>query len=315
MFDLIPALPAFIVTLREGFEAALVVGIVLACLEKAQQHPLKRWVYQGTGGGIVASLLLGSLLAGVFQEVNAYASPYQPILKDILATLFSAIAIGMLSWMLIWMTQQARSLKAEIEGNLEVAIAQGTTARRQIFLLVFIAVVREGFETVLFISAQAQENAIATVLGAIAGLLAATSLGFLLFKWGVKINIRQFFQLMGIFLLLIVAGLVIGMLKHLDASLSQLAIIDPQFASWCIVPGESCLLGDRFWDLSNGFSDSQFPGILLKSLLGYRDRIYWGQAIAYGLFITIIGGLYARSLGIINTVKSHSSSRIETTES
>lgn len=316
LLDFTPALPAFVVTLREGFEAALVVGIVLACLDKARQSELKGWVYRGIGGGLVASLTVGLLLAGVVGEVNAYANPsFQPILKEILATLFSAIAIAMLSWMLIWMTQQARTLKAEIKGTLQSAIAGGVPAGRQIFILVFIAVVREGFETVLFISSQVQDSAIATACGAIAGLMAATALGFLLFKWGIKINIRQFFQVMGIFLLLIVGGLVVGTFKHLDSSLAQLAAVDPRFASWCIVPGDSCVLGDLFWDLSSWLPDRQFPGILFKSLLGYRDRLYWVQAIAYVSFLAIIGSTYIRSLRLARADNSQPAPAVETNKS
>jgi high-affinity iron transporter len=296
MLDLTAALPTFVVTLREGFEAALVVGIVFACLDKAQQPQLKRWVYQGIGGGIVASFMLGLLLGGVFEGVNASTSPYTPVVKEILATLFGLIAVLMLSWMLLWMTKQARSLKGEIEGNIQTALQQESTAKKQIFLLVFIAVVREGFETVLFISAQFQDSWLAPTLGAIAGLSSAALLGFLLFKGGVKLNIRRFFQIMGIFLLLIVAGLLVSVLKHLDATLSLLGTLDPALQSWCVIPGESCLLGNKFWDLSQILPDKQFPGILLKALFGYRQVLYWGQAIAYVVFLGVVGSKYWLSL-------------------
>lgn len=296
MLDFTAALPTFVVTLREGFEAALVVGIVFACLEKAQQPELKRWVYQGIGGGMVASIMLGLLLGGIFEEVNASASPYTPVVKEILATLFGLIAVLMLSWMLIWMTQQARSLKGEIEGNIQSALQQEATARQQIFLLVFIAVVREGFETVLFISAQFQDSLWAPALGAIAGLSSAALLGFLLFKGGVKLDIRRFFQIMGIFLLLIVGGLLVSVLKHLDGTVSLLGALDPAFQAWCVIPGESCLLGNPFWDLSQVLPDKQFPGIVLKALFGYRQVLYWGQAIAYGVFLSLVGSQYWRSL-------------------
>lgn len=296
MLDFTAALPTFVVTLREGFEAALVVGIVFACLEKAQQPQLKRWVYQGIGGGIVASILLGLLLGGVFEGVNASESPYTPVVKEILATLFGLFAVLMLSWMLIWMTQQARSLKGEIEGNIQTALQQEATAKQQIFLLVFIAVVREGFETVLFISAQFQDSLLVPTLGAIAGLSSAALLGFLLFKGGVKLDIRRFFQIMGIFLLLIVGGLLVSVLKHLDGTVSLLGNLDPTFKAWCVIPGESCLLGNQFWDLSQVLPDKKFPGILLKALFGYRQVLYWGQAIAYGVFLSLVGSQYWRSL-------------------
>jgi len=239
---------------------------------------------------------VGLLLGGVFQEVNAYESPYSPVIKEILAALFGLIAVLMLSWMLIWMTQQARSLKSEIEGTIQTALQQSTKAKQQIFLVVFIAVVREGFETVLFLSAQFQGDWLVPSLGAIAGLSLATVLGFLLFKWGIKINIRRFFQVMGIFLLLIVGGLLVGVLKHIDASVGLLGEINPIYQSWCFIPGDSCLLGNQFWDLSQWLPEKQFPGIILKVMLGYRQVLYWGQAIAYSLFLGIVGSFYWRSL-------------------
>jgi high-affinity iron transporter len=294
--NLSAALPTFVVTLREGFEAALVVGIVLACLKKAEQTQLNRWVYQGIGGGMVASVMVGFILAGILQGIDSHQSIYTPVIQEILTGIFALVAIAMLSWMLIWMTQQAKSLKSEVEGAIKTALAENKEAGRAIFLLVFIAVLREGFETVLFIIAKFQEGLILPTAGAVTGLLAAAGLGVLLFKWGVKINIRLFFQVMGILLLLIVGGLVIGMLKHFDASVMLLSQLDWRYANWCISPGESCLLGPLVWDASGFLSDREFPGIILKSLFGYREKLYLGQAIAYLLFLGIVGGVYFQSL-------------------
>ncbi|ACK68181.1 iron permease FTR1 [Rippkaea orientalis PCC 8801] len=294
--DLSSALPTFIVTLREGFEASLIVGIVLVCLKKLERTQLNSSVYKGIAAGILASVMVGFLLGGILQGVDNYQSPYTPVIKAILASLFGLIAIGMLSWMLIWMTQQGKSLKAEIEGEVSSALSQKNGSEKAIFLLIFIAVLREGFETVLFIIAKFQEGWKVQSLGAIAGLLTATLLGFLLFQLGVKINIRLFFQVMGVFLLLIVGGLVIGLLVHLDQSILLLSQIDPNFANWCIIPGDSCLMGSLVWDGSEILSDRQFPGIMLKALFGYRQTLYLGELIVYLLFLSIVGTLYFQSL-------------------
>jgi high-affinity iron transporter len=296
MINISPALPTFVVTLREGFEAALVVGIVLACLKKAEKTKLNRWVYQGIGGGISASLMIGLLLGETLQSISSYSSPYTPIIQEVLAGIFGIIAIIMLSWMLIWMTRQAKFIKLEVEGAIQTALAQTNGAGKGIFLLIFIAVLREGFETVLFILAQAQEGFVLPTIGAISGLILASLLGLLLFKWGAKINIRLFFQVMGILLLLIIGGLVIGVLKEFDKSLILLFQLDGRYSSWCLFPGESCILGTKVWDASGFLPDNKLPGILLKSLLGYRQIIYWGQLIAYLLFLGTVGGLYFKSL-------------------
>lgn len=293
--DLTAALPIFVVTLREGFEAALVVGIVLACLKKAGQTQLNRWVYQGVSGGIVASVMVGFLLGGVLQGVEMSQSSYTPMLKAALSALFGLIAIVMLSWMLIWMTKQAKSLKSEVEGEIQSALAQQNDAGKVVFLLVFIAVLREGFETVLFIVAKFQDSWAIPTIGAIAGLVTAAGLGFLLFAVGVKINLRLFFQIMGVFLLLIVGGLVMSVLKNVDLAAQLLGDLDSRYANLCVLAGDSCLLGNQVWDGSQILPDKQFPGIILKALFGYRQTLYLVQAIAYVLFVGTMGTIYFQS--------------------
>lgn len=289
------ALPTFIVTLREGFEAALVVGIVLACLRKAQQTQLNRWVYLGIGGGIVASLMVGWLLWDVLQSVESSQGFYAPVVKQVLEGIFGLVAIAMLTWMLIWMSQQAKHLKAEVEDTITNVLAINNQAGKGIFLLVFIAVLREGFETVLFIVAKFQQEIISPTIGAIAGLTLAALLGFILFFWGVKLNLSLFFKIMGIFLLLIVGGLVISTLKHFDSAVTILGNLNPNYFNWCIFKNDSCLLGMQIWDGSSILPDQKFPGILLKTLFGYKEQIYLIQAIAYTLFLTIIGNIYLTS--------------------
>jgi high-affinity iron transporter len=293
------ALPAFVITLREGVEAALVVGIVLAYLEKAKQAQLKLSVLGGVASGIVASVLVGWFLNWLVQTLTAGNQPYTPVIKPLLEGSFSVLAIAMLSWMLIWMTQQARSLKTEVEGAVGTALQAGTAAAWGVFGLVFLAVVREGFETVLFLSAQVQAGWM-PVIGAIAGILGAALIGLLLFQWGVKINLRRFFQVMGVLLLLIVAGLVVSALRKFDAAIAILAQINQQPA-WCLYSNPfdqppACILGAMVWNFSSLLPDNQLPGIILRTLFGYRDKLYVVQAIAYLCFLITVGGMYLQSI-------------------
>ena len=302
--DLTAALPTFIVTLREGFEAALVVGIVMACLKKAEQTQLYYWVYLGIVGGIIASIVVGFLLTGAISGVEAAGGIYAPVIKQLLEGIFGLVAIAMLSWMLLWMTEQAKSLKGEIEGSITSAIGDNN-AGKAVFILIFIAVVREGFETVLFILAKFQQEWALPALGAVAGLTLAAAMGIALFSLGVRINIRLFFQVMGIFLLLIVGGLVIGALKHFDAALglmSQMSI-----NNWCI-SRESCILGSQVWDGANIMPDKKFPGIVFKALFGYRQTLYLGQIAAYFTFLLAVGIPYFQSLGLKLPTKKQSAS-------
>jgi high-affinity iron transporter len=281
------ALPTFVITLREGVEAALVVGIVLAYLHKSNRETLDHWVYAGIGAGIVSSAIVGALMGWGLQKVET------PVIKPLLQGGLCLIAIAMLSWMLLWMTQNAKSLKGEIENSLQQVLTQDDSQNNQggwaVFFLILTAVLQEGFEIAIFINTQLQSGAI-VVLGAIGGLVAATGLGMGLFRFGLKINLGTFFKGMGIFLLLIVAGLVVSALKQFD----QAAFLG--FSSLCFGNGDSCILGKTFWDFSQILPDNQFPGIVFNALLGYRDRIYILQAIAYLLFLGTASIIYFQSL-------------------
>jgi high-affinity iron transporter len=296
------ALPTFFITLREGVEAALVVGIVLALLKQAKQTRLNSWVYAGVGVGIALSGLVGVLLNWVTQSLSAANPQYASVTEQFLEGIFSLLAIVMLSWMLIWMTKQARFMKAQVEGAVTSALKENGNAAWGIFSLVLIAVLREGFETVFFVTANFQQGLI-PAFGALAGLAMAAGIGVLLFKFGVKINIRQFFQVMGILLVLIVAGLVVSGLHHFDQAAYALSHIDRASESLCFYyqrfakPGvQDCILGPLVWDASKILPDSKFPGILFKTLFGYREHLYLVQAVAYLVFLLSIGGIYLRSI-------------------
>jgi high-affinity iron transporter len=291
--DLTAALPIFFITLREGVEAALVVGIVLACLAKANRQTLNPWAYAGVAAGLVGSVILGIVLALGLQQLQQVLPNLQLVIKPLLNGLFGAIAITMLSWMLVWMTRQARSLKGAIEGTVRSALDDSQTAGWSVFSLVGIAVLREGFETVLFIFTNVDAS-LPAVGGAVAGLLGAVLIGLALFRWGVRIDLKRFFQVMGVLLLLIVGGLVISVFKNLDAALAALGQINPA-ADLCFAQ-TSCILGPLVWNTSDRLPDRQFPGLLLKVLLGYRDHLYLVQIVAYLGFLAIVGSAYFRSL-------------------
>jgi high-affinity iron transporter len=292
--DFTAALPTFLITLREGVEAALVVGIVLAILNKANRTALNSWVYLGVLAGLAGSVMIGIALGSGLQQLQLVLPNVDTVVKPLLNVLFCFIAIIMLSWMLLWMTRQSRTLKAEIEGSIQSALEDNQTAGWSIFSLICIAVLREGFETVLFIFTNVDTSA-GSVLGAGLGLVGAASIGLALFGWGIRINLKRFFQVMGILLLLIVGGLVISALKNLDAALAAIDQLTLGRADLCF-SRSSCILGPLVWDGSTVLPDRQFPGILLKTLLGYRDHLYILQILAYIGFLLTVGGTYFRSL-------------------
>lgn len=294
------ALPSFLITLREGFEAALVVGIVLACLAKADRRDLNRWVYLGLLAGLLASLLLGLLLGNALGTLSAAQFYYAPALRLLLEALLCAIAVGLLSWMLIWMTRQSRSLKSEVEQGVRQAIQAGSD--RAVFGIVFAAVLREGFETVIFLLTQGQRGWLPS-LGAIAGLSGAGLLGWAIFRGSIRLNLRRFFQVMGVLLLMITGGLLLTALRKLDAGLGLLEQLSQGRWGLCQSTA-SCLLGPQLWDLQALLPDRQFPGLFLKLIAGYSDRLFLIPAIAYVVFWIGVGGLYFRSLQSPQPVKT-----------
>ncbi|HEY9706326.1 MAG TPA: FTR1 family protein [Allocoleopsis sp.] len=297
--DFSAALPTFVITLREGVEATLVVGIVLACLKKAKQNNLKIWVYIGIGVGIALSAIIGVILSEITQSLSNSNQPFAPVFEPLLEAVFSLIAIFMLSWMLIWMTKQSKLMKSQIEGSVNSALRKN--ASLSIFSLILIAILREGFETVLFIVAKFQQGLI-PALGSFMGLITAIAIGVLLFKLGVRINLAQFFKFMGILLLLIVAGLVISCLAQVDTAINTLAQMNRQSEGLCFyyerfTKIHSCILGGMVWNTSKILPDDKFPGLILSALFGYQDKLYVVQAISYVGFLVSLGTIYFRSLG------------------
>jgi high-affinity iron transporter len=261
-------LSTFLVTLREGVEAALVVGIVLAFLSKHASH-LKVWAWWGLAGGMGASGLVG----GALQLALGWAEASSPLGMQVLQTILGTVAIASLSWMLLWMAENAKTLKGEIETQ----VAQRLSGWG-VLLLVLVAIAREGFEIVLFIYSQFTAG-YAPLVGGIAGVIGAGIIGYGIFGLGLRLNLRAFFRWLGVLLLFLLAGLVISTLYHLDRAVS---LWHPELCS----SSGSCILGLQVWDTHEFLPDRQFPGVILKTLLGYRDHLYLLQAIAYGIFLT-----------------------------
>jgi high-affinity iron transporter len=133
------------------------------------------------------------------------------------------------------------------------------------------------------------------------GILSAAGIGILLFKWGIKINIRLFFKYMGILLILIVAGLLLSTLGIFDSVMTTLSQTNRESAELCFyyerfTKIHSCILGPLVWNTSKVLPQEQFPGMLFSALFGYTDKLYLVQAIAYFIFLITVGGIYFQSL-------------------
>lgn len=197
-------LATFVIGLREGLEAALIVGIIAAFLKRRGSSLRPMWL------GVVLAIVL-SILVGVLLEVVQQALPQRE--QEGMETIIGAVAIVFVSGMVLWMRDHARNLKGDIEGQAEDALASGTA--RAMAIMAFLAVLKEGFESAVFLLAtfQASTSVVSAALGAVLGILVAVGIGYGIYTGGVRINLGKFFQITGPFLVLVAAGLVVSALR------------------------------------------------------------------------------------------------------
>jgi high-affinity iron transporter len=196
---------AAVITLREGFEASLVVGIVLAFLARVERAEAYRVVWAGAAAAVAVSVVVGAGLFAVGAELEGRAE----------AAFEGAVmlaAAGLLTWMIFWMRRQARSLRPELEAKVEAALAAGSSLA--LGLVVFVAVVREGIETALFLIGSVASPA--SAVGGLLGLAGSVALGVLFFKGAARLDLRRFFTVTSVLLLLFAAWLLANGLHELE---------------------------------------------------------------------------------------------------
>jgi len=251
-------LPSYILSLREGLEAALIIGIVLSALRQMQRRDLVSAIWAGTGSAVLLSLLSAILLTRLGLELK---DPAEAIFEGI--TMF--LAAGILTWMIFWMSQRARNLKTELESGVQRA---SQTGKWSLFGLAFIAVLREGVELAIFLTAATfSSSARQTILGAFLGLGTAILLGWSFFATTVRLDLRRFFQVTGFLLLLFAAGLVArGVGEMVDVG-------------W--IPA----LIEHVWDLGGVIRAESIAGQTLGALVGYSANPSLMQMLAYAAYI------------------------------
>jgi len=266
-------LPSFLLALREGLEAALIIGITLSVLNKINRQDLKPSVWRGAafaaGLSVVAALVLNWMGAG-----------FEGRAEEIFEGVAMLLAAGLLTWMIFWMQNRAKNLRQEIEADTRMAAAQG--GHRAMFFLAFFAVGREGIELALFLlAASVATSANQTLLGAILGLVVSGFLGWLLFATTRKLNVKAFFQVSSVLLILFAAGLV----AHGVHEFNEAGLIPPVI--------------EHVWDVNHMLDEKSTVGELLKALFGYNGNPSLTEVIAYiGYFAIIWLGLQRFSFSI-----------------
>ncbi len=259
-------LPSYLLSLREGIEAAFIVGIVLGVLRQMNRTELVPAVWLGTLTASFISLLVAILLTAFGLEME---DPGEAIFEGFTML----VAAGLLTWMIFWMNRSARTLKSDIEA--EVQRAAFTTGKRAVFLVAFVAILREGIELSLFLTASVfATNAVQTIIGGILGLGTAILLGWSIFAAIIRLDLRRFFKVTGVLLILFAAGLVAHGVHEFNE------------VGW--IPS---IIG-HVWDVSALVSVNSTLGQLLATLFGYNPAPSLTEMLAYvAYFVAIFLGM------------------------
>ncbi|MHB1171352.1 MAG: iron uptake transporter permease EfeU [Lacisediminihabitans sp.] len=260
----------FLIGLREGLEAALVVGILIAYVVKIRRADMLRRIWLGVGLAVVVALSLGAVLTfgayGLSDEV-----------REFIAGSLSILAAGFVTWMIFWMLRTARSLSSHLRQDVDRHL---TGAGWGLVLVAFLAVGREGIETALFIWAAVQATGATTLplLGAALGILAAIALGWLIYRGIVGINLAKFFTYTGAFLIILAGGVLAYGVHDLQES--------------GFLPG----LGSLAFDVSAIIPPDSWYGTLLKGTVNFSPATTWLQAIAWVAYVLPVMALFVRTI-------------------
>jgi high-affinity iron transporter len=264
----------FLIGLREGLEASLVVSILVAYLVKTGRRHDVRYIWLGVGTAIALVVLAFTIITIAVDQL-----PFR--WQEAVGGTLSIIAAVLVTWMIFWMRRTARGLKKELEGELESAVLLGAGA---ITLVAFLTVGREGLETAAILYATIANSYTATpFIGAFSGFVVAAVLGYLIYRGAVKVNLGKFFTVTGYLLIVVAAGVL------------AYGVHDLQEARF--LPG----LADKAFDISDSSAATWNPqnpggwmGTLLKGTINFQPDPTWLQAIVWVVYLVIVLSLYRR---------------------
>ena len=261
-------LSTFLIALREGLEAALIVGILVAYLVKTDRKGLLAPLWTGVTVAIVASFAFGGFLSFTSAELT-------PRGEEFFAGTTSFLAVGFVTAMVFWMQRAARGLRDELHGKVDSAVTTGAIG---IAITAFFAVAREGREPALFIYTNFKTVGAASsaTVGLVLGLALAVALGYLIYNRSVKINLGKFFQVTGTALIIVAAGVL------------SYGIHEYQELGW--LPGADTFI----WDVTSWMAKDSILASVLAGSIGFDTTTSWLQFILAGAYIAIVLGLYTK---------------------
>jgi high-affinity iron transporter len=252
-------LASFFLTVREGIEAALIISLLLGSLRKLGEQQESRMIWLGTAAAALLSILTGVLIRVLGAR---FSSPAEEIFEGFAMLLAAAI----LTWVVLWLGKGTRKLNEQLRSDLTLAVGSG--GGWALFSLAFLAVIREGVELALFLSAAAISVEADRILwGAALGIATVILVSLLLFKGLIRLNLRRFFQVSSLILVLFAAGLV----AHGVHEFNQVGWIPPVI--------------EHLWDVNHILDENSTLGQLLKALLGYNGNPSLTEMLAYFFYL------------------------------
>lgn len=274
----------FLIGLREGLEASLIVSILVAYLVKTQRRHEIRYVWVGVGSAVALVVVVFTLITIIFEQLSFRT-------QEAVGGTLSILAAGLVTWMIFWMRRTARGLKTELENEMDSAVALGNGA---IALVAFLTVGREGLETAAIMwSTIANAYSPQPFIGASLGILVAVALGIGIYHGAIRVNLGKFFTVTG-FLLIIVAA---GVLAYGVYDLQEAGFL-PRLTGQVGGVGD---LGNQVFDISSAIPPDSWYGTLLKGTVNFQPNPSWFQVLAWGAYLAIVLPLYARKPGPVAT--------------
>ncbi len=291
-------LASFLIGLREGLEAALIVGILVAFVQRRERKDVLTKIGWGVGLAVAASVVIGA--AFTFGSYSLSSAG-----QEIIGGTMSLIAVAMVTWMVFWMITAGRRLKSELETEAAQALAVGSGWA--IFWIAFVSVGREGIETTLMLWGWATQPE--ALLGALTGILLAVALGYLVYRGLVRFNLGTFFSITGVFLVVVAAGI----LAYGIHDLQEAAVLPGPFSGAPITPTDlrtgEVLIGltdGPFWtaafpfgwafDVSSSVDPSGWFATLVKGTVGLTPQMSWLEVIAWVTYLAVVIPLFASRL-------------------
>ena len=252
---------AFLIMLREGIEAALIVGIVAGFLKQSGHSRLIPKVWLGVA---LAALMCLGIGYGIHSATGEIPQKEQEFVVGVIGL----VAVAMLTYMILWMKKAARSMKQQLQDSVQTALNRGNGQGWALVGMAFLAVAREGLESVFFLLAVFQQSPTWSMpVGAVLGLLAAVVIGALIYQGGMRLNLAKFFRWTGAFLIVVAAGLVAGSLRALHEA------------------GVWNHLQEVVFDSSKYLHEDSPLGVLLGGFFGYTDHPTQGEVLAWLLYL------------------------------